>query len=81
MKIATICAFACVSVAPLAVSAQDTDPASVHLTFDGDAVTGTRHGPDGDSIVVRGNAKFDSLIEIRRSFYNEIVESADQFAH
>lgn len=81
MKIAVLCAFACVSVASSAASAQDSEPPSIELSFDGDLIAGSRSSPGSDPFMARGNAKFDSLIEIRRSFYNEIVESADEFAH
>ncbi len=81
MKISALVVLASVVVASLAVSAQDTGASTIGYTLIGDTVDGTTVGPDGTPFLVRGNAKFDSLIEIRRSFYNETLESADEFVH
>ena len=69
-----------VAVAPAALSAQDTEPETRLIIFDGIVIGGETNGPP-DTSSVRQGAQFDTLIEIRRSFYNEIVESADEVLH
>ena len=69
-----------VAVAPAAVSAQDVEPDTRIIIFDDMRIGGEREAPP-EMIAVRQGAQFDTLIEIRRSFYDEIVESADEVLH
>ena len=47
------------------------------LVFDGDTVDGDRVSGDGDLVSVADTARFGNLIEIRSSFRDLIVKSAD----
>ena len=67
------------AVASPPASAQDEAPPTRHINFDiGCSLSGARDVPLTTYFVARSGAKFDTLIEIRRSFYDEIVESAEE---
>jgi len=70
------------AVGVLAVGAQawaQTEPVETReFVFTDMNIDGARQGPPGDVFTSRGDSVFESLIDLRVSFVDKIVESADE---
>jgi len=63
---------------PAVGAAQDEEEPPVRfINIEDMIVDGSRMAPSEQIIVARGGAEFESLIELRRDFIEEIVESAE----
>jgi hypothetical protein len=66
-----------VSTSAFALQQEAPQETEVYI-FDPTDVTGRTNAPSSETIVVRENASFHSLLSVRTSFIDEVVKSAEE---